>query len=335
MSIHASLNQQFYKKSTWIFLLIPFSIVFWLLITLRKILYRINIFKIYELQVPLVIVGNITIGGTGKTPLIIFLAQKLAEKKLNVGIISRGYKSKKNYPREVTNNSDYLEVGDEPLLIKKNLNIPVFVGKNRVQTAKKLLEEYEKIDVILSDDGLQNYALHRDFELAVVDGDRYFGNNFLLPAGPLREPVSRLENVDAVVVNGEKNKITKYKTMTCHYSNIIFNIHNLGKKTLKSLVGSDIIVMTAIGNPDRLLNYLRTLKLQFKSITFNDHHHFQQNDFKAYKNNLILMTEKDAIKCESIEHNNIWYLPINVRIDEKIINNMLKKLKLKHGSKLT
>ena len=326
MSFHEKINHQFYEKPSWVYLLVPFSIIFGMLLSFRKHCYQWKFFKTYKLKVPVVVVGNITLGGTGKTPLILHLAEELIKKKLRVGVISRGYKSSKKFPREVRVDSDFREVGDEPLLIKRRLNIPVFVGINRVKTGELLMQK-NKVDIILSDDGLQYYALHRDYEFIVVDGVRKFGNKFLLPAGPLREPLRRLKTADSILLNSIKVKNKEYGLIQTHYSSLIKNIHTSKTKTLRSIKNIEIVVVTAIGNPDRFFDYLKSLNLKFDSIVFNDHHAFCQNDFNFYHDKLILMTEKDAVKCQTIKHDNIWYLPISVKIGSRIFNNMLMKIK--------
>ena len=189
------MNNIWYKKNIFQYLLFPFLLIYRVIIFIRYYLYKKNIFKSYKINAPVIVVGNISVGGTGKTPLVIALVNELKENGFFPGVISRGYggKSKKS-PIFVDQNSDPNLVGDEAILIAKKTDVPVVVGANRVDDAKKLLEM--KCNVVISDDGLQHYALNTDVEIAVVDGERQFGNGFMLPAGPLREKESRLKEVD-------------------------------------------------------------------------------------------------------------------------------------------
>ena len=188
-SIHEILNNQYYKKSSWILILLPLSFIYFLIISLRAWAYKTGIFKSIKLDVPVVIIGNITIGGAGKTPLVIWVLEKLIKIGMKPGLICRGYNSNANYPQEVFTDSEVSDVGDEALMVKfrfekNNINIPIFVGKKKVQVGRALLESYPDINILISDDGLQHYELYRDFEIVVVDGARQFGNEFLIPAGP-------------------------------------------------------------------------------------------------------------------------------------------------------
>jgi len=203
------LQKEWAKRSVWQFLLLPISWFFLVLITIRCLLYRLGVFKTTTLPVPVIIVGNINIGGTGKTPVVIWLVEQLRLQGLNPGVISRGYtvsKTQHHLPQEVLATSSPHVVGDEPLMLATRLKCPLFVCKRRVLAAKALLENYPACDVLISDDGLQHYALARQFEIVVVDADKAFGNQRLLPAGPLREPMSRLDFVNAILVNGAETQ---------------------------------------------------------------------------------------------------------------------------------
>ena len=194
------LQKQWKGYSIWHLFLLPLSIIFFLLSSARKQLFRLAILKSYKLPVPVIIVGNISVGGTGKTPLVIWLANQLKQKGFKPGIVSRGYGGSANDVMEVFAQSVPNEVGDEPLVIAKHQDGPVFVGLDRVNAAVALLQEHPEVNVIISDDGLQHYRLQRDIEIAVVDAQRGLGNTLLLPAGPLREAKSRLNKVDAIVM---------------------------------------------------------------------------------------------------------------------------------------
>tara|TARA_B100000035_G_scaffold315484_1_gene336980 strand:- start:35917 stop:36918 length:1002 start_codon:yes stop_codon:yes gene_type:complete len=329
--IEKFITDQHYKRLTWGVIFVPLSYCFFVLLSIRKFLYKIQIFKSNRLNIPVIIIGNITLGGTGKTPIIMSLTNAFKKRKLNVGIIARGYKSKFSHAREVFVSSDYLDVGDEPLLLKQKLQCPVYVGVNRYETAKNLLNKYPNTDLILSDDGLQHYALSRDFEIIVVDGLRYFGNQFLTPAGPLREPLNRLENTDMVIVTNPSLSKKKFSNAFYVYEkNEKFLISNNKKKdiTCENLKGEQVIAMTGIGNPEKFFKKLELKKLSFKKKIFPDHYEFKQKDFDQFEDKKIIMTEKDAIKCNKIKHNNIWVLPLTLSIDTSMINKILQKVGL-------
>ena len=336
--IHEILNKQYYKKSSWIFILIPLSFIYFIIIFCRSLAYKTGILKSIKLDVPVVIVGNITIGGTGKTPLVIWLLEKLMKIGKKPGLICSGYNSYTKSPQEVSVDSEVSNVGDEALMIKlhfqkrHNIDIPVFVGKKKVQVGQMLLKSYPDIDILISDDGLQHYELKRDFEIAVVDGDRKFGNGFLLPAGPLREFTNRLSTIDALVINGStenmlaEKKILIYK-MSC-FGGILENcLHNNRVSNLDAIEG-DIVAITGIGNPERFFEQLKAAGLKFRKVIFNDHHLFTESDFKEYDDMNIIMTEKDAIKCKNFAQDNFWCLPIQTDVDEKLLTKLINKLRI-------
>jgi len=277
-----------------------------------------------------VIVGNITLGGTGKTPLVIHLANELKKNGYHPGIVTRGYGSKVIGAAEVNPKSNTDEVGDEPILIQKRTRVPVFVSKDRVMAAKALIKKYKKIDIILSDDGIQHYRLMRDVEVIVIDGTRKFGNGYLLPAGPLRESKRKLKAVDAIVCNGKKviddSYLMKYK------SDFLINLKTKKKIPLNKLRLNNLHAIAGIGNPDRFFNYLKVSGMVFDSSTYQDHYRFTKKDFKVMNDKNIIMTEKDAVKCEKFARDNFWYLPVVVEIDSKFTDFILNKMKnIIHG----
>ena len=278
----------------------------------------------------MIVVGNITSGGTGKTPLIIYLANELKKNGYRPGIISRGYGSKTEGVMEVSQKSDVAEAGDEPMLIQKHTHLPVFVSKDRVLAAKALVKKYAKTDVILSDDGIQHYRLRRDLEVLVIDGTRKFGNGYLLPAGPLREFRSKLKTVDAIVCNHKKvidgSYLMKYK------GHLLINLKTNKKIHLNNLSLKNIHAIAGIGNPDRFFDYLKTYNILFSSSVFQDHYKFSKKDFRDMNDKNIIMTEKDAVKCQKFSRNNFWYLPVIAEVDSKFTNVILKKLRyINHG----
>jgi len=319
-------NDQFYKKISLTLILFPLSYFFFLIIVIRKYLYQFDILKKYKLSVPVVIVGNITLGGTGKTSLILKIIEELKKQEIFVGVISRGYGAKKKYPQEVFVNSKVEDVGDEPLLLKQKFDVPIFIGKDKASVGNLLIDQYPNVQLILSDDGLQHYKLQRDYEICIIDGERGFGNNLLLPSGPLREPKTRLDECNSIIINGQNDDFDYDYLMTYKNPNFIMNKKNQ-KIKFEDLKDKDIFIMSAIGNPNRLIKFFRTFDFNFKYKFFNDHYFFKQSDFDGLEKKLIIMTEKDIVKCEKINHDNIWYLPVSVEIDEGFINEISKLTK--------
>ena len=330
MTPSETLTKIHYSKSLVSLLLLPLSAVFLLISFIRKTLYQFNFLKSFKLKIPVIVIGNITSGGTGKTPLIIYLANELKKNGYRPGIISRGYGSKSEGVMEVSQKSDVAEAGDEPMLIQKHTHLPVFVSKDRVLAAKALVKKYAKTDVILSDDGIQHYRLRRDLEVLVIDGTRKFGNGYLLPAGPLREFRSKLKTVDAIVCNHKKvidgSYLMKYK------GHLLINLKTNKKIHLNNLSLKNIHAIAGIGNPDRFFDYLKTYNILFSSSVFQDHYKFSKKDFRDMNDKNIIMTEKDAVKCQQFSRNNFWYLPVIAEVDSKFTDVILKKLRyINHG----
>ena len=324
LSIDQIFNNQYYKKSNWIYLFVPLSIFFYCISSLKKYLYKNEFLKTIKIKVPVLIIGNITLGGTGKTPLALDLIEKFLKKGLKPAIISRGYRGSASNITEVYESSDVSAVGDEALLIKTKSKIPVFIGKDRVSGAKILLKKYPETSIIISDDGLQHHRLERDYEIIVVDSQRQFGNGLIFPAGPLREGISRLKQVDAVVYKGVNNNSNFYqmKYITKHFKNLLTN----KKAILKDIKDKKIVAITAIGNPESFFSTLEGYDLKFKKVIFNDHYLFDKNDFIKYADYNIVMTEKDAIKCKKFATKNFWVLPLETKVDERLFRNILKKV---------
>jgi len=324
MPIDQVFNNQYYKKSNWIYLLIPFSFVFYGINILRNYLYRNGLLKSIKVEVPVLIIGNITLGGTGKTPLALNLISQFLNEGLNPALISRGYGGSAKDITEVLESTNVRIAGDEALLVKTKSKIPVFVGKDRASVAKILLKKYPKTSIIISDDGLQHHRLARDYEVIVVDSQRKFGNGFIFPAGPLRESRSRLNLVDAIVYKGTSNnpKFYQMKYITKHFKNLITS----KKIIFEGIQEKKIVAITAIGNPESFFSTLEGYNLEFKKVIYNDHYLFNKNDFIKYADYNIVMTEKDAIKCKKFATNNFWVLPLETKVDERLFRNILKKV---------
>ncbi|MSP86655.1 MAG: tetraacyldisaccharide 4'-kinase [Methylotenera sp.] len=314
---------QWASFTLWHILLIPLAWFFCAAIYLRRFLYRMAWLKTTRLSVPVIIVGNISVGGTGKTPLVIWLAEQLQFAGFKPGIISRGYKGTSKQATAVLANSNPQQVGDEPVLIAKRSHCPVTVGADRVAAGQALLQANPQCNVIISDDGLQHYALQRDIELALVDSNRQFINQYLLPAGPLRERISRLQSVDALVDSGSDENFRSYLQETLNP--VLFSMQLQGVM-FESLVGlqvgqpasyfsnKNLVAMTGIGNPERFFKQLSGLGLQFESKIFADHHAFSTEDLAQFAHKTILMTEKDAVKCLAFAPADAWYLPVSATV---------------------
>ena len=287
----------------------------------------------YRAPVPVIVVGNITAGGTGKTPVVIALSHFLQGQGINVGIISRGYGGKSPvWPVEVNKNSDAMLVGDEPRLIAQYTQSPMFVGPNRKADIEVLLKHYPDIDVILSDDGMQHYAMARDIEIAVIDGQRLFGNKKLMPAGPLREPISRLNDVDIQVINGGTGDIREIVNNGQQYlmqlkpSHVYSLKDEKNRKKLSDFAGQQINVIAGIGNPQRFFDMLISQRIEVIAHEFEDHHQFIQSDLEFDDNLPIIMTEKDAVKCVNFNLAHCWVVAVDAEFSEAFYDKVLSLL---------
>jgi len=331
------IQKQWKGYSIWHLVLLPLSFIFFLLSISRKHLFRLGILRRYKLPVPVIVVGNISVGGTGKTPLVIWLAEQLKINGLKPGIVSRGYGGSANYVTQVFANDLASHVGDEPLLIAKREICPIFVCNNRVDAGAALLKAHPKVNVIISDDGLQHYSLQRDIEIATVDGERAFGNELLLPSGPLREIKSRLNTVDAIVMtNAHQQSSIKTKFLPSVFemklSGDTFVSLFDGKTQQKSnyFDHKKLVAIAGIGNPKRFFDGLTKMGLVFERKSFADHYAFTPQDLLPFVGKTILMTEKDAVKCSQFAKGNtqfdIWMLPVSANIDDGLNEFVLQKL---------
>lgn len=323
------LQHHWYRLSPLHFLLIPLSLVFRALAALRRALYRGGLLASVRLPVPVVIVGNISVGGTGKTPLTLWLAQQLIEEGWHPGIVSRGYTrtsgQKKKTLHEVTSDDSADEVGDEPLLMAQRALCPVWTGRDRPAAAQALLDAHPECDIILSDDGLQHYRLQRDAEIVVVDGARRFGNGLLLPAGPLREPVSRLQEVEAVVVNGGEVHGDEFAMRL--EGTRFFNLLNPERVvSAAEFAGQRLHAIAGIGHPQRFFAHLDHLGLSAQRHAFPDHHRYTASDIAFDDADAILMTEKDAVKCAPFATERCWVLRVDAQVSPALTRLILKKV---------
>ncbi len=315
--------------------LVPVSWLFCAAVNLRKQAYQRGLLKVHQVQVPVIIVGNLTVGGTGKTPLVIWLAQFLKQHGYKPGIVSRGYKGRaQTWPQPVYPNSDPHLVGDEPILIARHTGCPIAAAPHRVQAVQHLLEQYD-CNLIISDDGLQHYALHRNLEIAVIDDIRRYGNHRCLPAGPLREPLSRLTQIHFIVTKGaalEHEFSMQYDLKPLHS----LTNDNL-TQPLSALRGQTVHAVAGIGHPARFFNRLRDHGLKLRCHEFPDHHYYTATDIQFEDNLPVIMTEKDAVKCQPFAGPQHWYLPIEARLPNDFGKQLLDKLnqlkKLRYGQK--
>jgi len=273
--------------------------------------------KAQKIAVPVIVVGNITLGGTGKTPLILWLIEYLQKKGLKVGVISRGYKAKPPYLPYLVKAQDLpLIAGDEPLLIAKT-GVPIVISPNRVQAAQFLLSQ-TKFDLIISDDGLQHYALERDLELVLIDAERSLGNGHCLPCGPLREPKARLNQVHAVIYNGAAQNSHQF-TMQLE-PQFFINLKTRQQVPLNYFgANAQIHAVAGIGNPERFFASLESLNLRPIFHPLPDHANFSANDFNFNDELPIIMTAKDAVKCYKFAHPKMWYLQVKTKPCAKFI----------------
>ena len=306
--------------------LLPLSLLFRALVWLRRNLYRIGLFRSFRLPVPVIVVGNITVGGTGKTPLVIWLADFLRQAGYRPGIVTRGYRGiSPVWPVSVTTQTFASQVGDEAVLLARRSGCPVMAGADRADCARRLLAE--GCNVIVSDDGLQHYRLCRDIEIAVIDGERRFGNGLLLPAGPLREPVARLESVPLRVSNGTPQPGELGMTLAPAG---IYNLDNPDLRALPEQFSSmPVHAVAGIGNPERFFATLRGRGLTVIPHPFPDHHAFQAGDLDFGDKLPLILTEKDAVKCEHFAKTHYWVLAVDARPDARLGEQILQRLKEK------
>jgi len=321
-----NLTRHWYHNGPTAFFLWPFSWLYCGIAAFRRKRLSAQQARI-KLNVPIIVVGNISVGGTGKTPMVIWLAGLLQQEGYHPGIVSRGYGGKTGViPTLVTAASDTKIVGDEAVLIARRTHCPMWVGRDRVFTIQKLLEFHQGINVIISDDGLQHYRMPRDIEIAMIDGARRFGNELCLPAGPLREPVARLKEVDFRVVTGSLADDLEY-TMELN-GDEIYNLRSSGKQlSLGSLQDVPVHAVAGIGNPSRFFMRLEHAGLKVTRHHFPDHHVYQPEDLEFGDKRMIVMTEKDAVKCSVFADQRFWYLPVKARPERRYARDFLNRLR--------
>jgi tetraacyldisaccharide 4'-kinase len=311
-----------YRRGAIAWLLWPASLAFGIGVALRLLLYRFGVCKSAHPGIPVIVVGNLTVGGSGKTPLVIWIAEFLKSQGRSPAIIARGYGAKLREPRAATIASEAAEVGDEPVVLARRSGCPVWVGPNRVDVAVALRAQHPEVDVLVLDDGLQHYRMRRDIEIAVVDA-RGFGNGFLLPAGPLREPRLRLRTVDAVVAHGAR--VAGY-AMKLEGEELHRMSDARERRPLKSFAGQKVHAAAGIGDPNRFFLHLASAGLKVIPHPFPDHHPFSVRELEFDDGLPVILTEKDAVKLRSRARPEWWVLPVSARLDTRFGAWLLGKL---------
>ena len=327
-------------KPLWLWFLLPITLLFATIAFLRRVVFRRGWIKTEQLPVPVIVVGNITVGGTGKTPFTIYLVKLLKSLGFTPGIVSRGYGAKESeanpFPRYVNEIEDVELTGDEPKLLAMRTQVPVFIDSNRVRAVKSLVEK-AGVNIVISDDGLQHYKMDRALEIALVDGDRKFGNGLLLPMGPLREPISRLQTVDFTIINSGFTDGVKSR------HNSLIPDYSLRANTLHSFTGDSISIddelrnvhlVSGIGNPLRFEKTAKQAGLNVVStLWYPDHHKFVESDFATLQTldkdtDIVVMTEKDAVKCSSYAQEHWYILPIEAVISDSLESLLKERITL-------
>ena len=303
---------------------LPLAWLYGLVMNVRKVLYEWGWLPSYRIGRPVVVVGNLTVGGTGKTPLVAWLAEQLKARGFRVGIVSRGYGSDSKAPRVIQPDTPWTESGDEPLLLRRRTGCDVVVARDRVEGAKLLMER--GADVILTDDGLQHLRLARDVEIVVVDGARGFGNGHRFPYGPLREMPSRAASANLVVINGTPKhpslaRLPRPKDlapvqMTLMPGRVLPVGGTRADRSLESFRGQRVHAVAGIGNPARFFEDLRARGLEIDEHPFTDHHAFVPSDLAFADDRPVLMTEKDAVKCRGFADARMWYVPVTAHFSD-------------------
>ncbi|HSR63061.1 MAG TPA: tetraacyldisaccharide 4'-kinase [Gammaproteobacteria bacterium] len=323
----AFIDRLWYGKEPLSTFLAPLGWIYFLLMSLRRIAYQAGVFPVRRINVPVIVVGNLTPGGNGKTPLVIWLAAWLKQHGFHPGIVSRGYGgAATHWPQQVRPDSDPVMCGDEPVLLAQRSGCPVAAAPDRYAAAVGLLET-AYCDIIISDDGLQHLALARDIEIVVIDAERRFGNGRCLPAGPLREPASRIKSVDLVVCNGNPRRGEFEMRLVA--GDLVLLSDPSRRLDSNKLDNKSVHAVAGIGNPDRFFQMLRKLGLQPIEHVFPDHYRFSSADIRFNDGLPVIMTEKDAVKCRDFADERHWYLAIDVNMSdifEHRLSILLKEL---------
>jgi tetraacyldisaccharide 4'-kinase len=312
MSVQSWLNHVWYERAAPPWWLVPPSLAYGAVVAMRRLSYSRRLRRSVRLACPIVVVGNLSVGGTGKTPLVCWLVTHLRERGYRPGIVTRGYGGSSRDVRRISEADDAYIVGDESILLARRTGEPVAIGRDRPAAAQLLVSG--GCDVIVSDDGLQHYALARDCEVMVIDGDRRFGNGWLLPAGPLREAPGRLKAADAVVVNGGRPLLPGALSMRLEAKHAVA-LRGGAVRPLRTFSGMAVHAVAGIGNPERFFNMLRSLGIEVCGHSLDDHARLTRRDIDFGDGKSVLMTEKDAVKCAEFAGDRHWYVPVTACFD--------------------
>lgn len=322
------LHDKWHKGHPLLGLLLPLSWLFGGAVRYRRRAFKIGRKPVWRAPVPVIVVGNVTVGGTGKTPLTKALVEKLQAAGWTPGIVSRGYGGITEYPHIVTAEASPAEVGDEPVFLARRTGVPVVVDPNRPSAVQHLLRNFPEVNVIVSDDGLQHYALGRDIEIVMIDGQRGLGSGWLLPAGPLREPASRIAEADFVVLNGPwlagGEMPIGAATMVLEPGKLQ-PVNPLDKDRPLPTLGP-VHAVAGIGHPPRFFEMLASMGYGPEPHAFPDHHAYQANDLRFTPSLPIIMTEKDAVKCARFAPTDSWYVPVEANLPDWFWDNVLALL---------
>lgn len=302
--------------------LLPAAWLFRVAVSLRRHAFRRGWLSSHAVPVPVVVIGNITVGGAGKTPLTLWVIERLRHAGLRPGVVSRGYGRSAKAPQAVSAGSSAAEVGDEPVLLAQRSGCPMVVGADRVAAIGQLLEVAD-VDVVICDDGLQHYRLRRDVEIVVVDGRRGLGNGRLLPAGPLREPSSRLREADVVIYNGGGHAGQRMRLLPDAAQSLADPSRT---RPLSAFSGTECHAVAGIGDPQRFFDMLTGFGLRIIPHAFADHHPYQGSDIDFGDDRPVLMTEKDAVKCRAFAGQNHWFIPVTAELETLAGKSVCKAL---------
>ena len=314
--------RHWYRRGALAWLLWPASLVFGFLVFIRRTLYRVRLLKSVHPGIPVIVVGNLVAGGSGKTPLVLWMAEFLKSKGWSPAIVSRGYGVRLDAPRAATLAANAAEVGDEPILLARRSGCPVWVGPDRPRVIEALRAQHPEVDLLILDDGLQHYRLRRDLEIAVVDA-RAFGNGFLLPAGPLREPPSRLRSLAAVV--SHESPVKGY-AMQLEGETLHRMTDARERRSVREFAGEKVHAVAGIGHPNRFFLHLARLGVTPVPHPFPDHHPLRAADLEFGDQAPVLLTEKDAVKLRHAARPNWWVLPVTARLDPAFGDWLLGKV---------
>lgn len=343
------LQREWERRGGGALIFLPLALAYSAIVALRRILYRHRVLRSWRADVPVIVVGNITAGGTGKTPLVLAIVDILRRHGWNPGVVARGYgrvPSREQDPsgvvRVLPDVATPEHFGDEPVLIARRSQVPVYISPDRPAAARALLADHPEVNVLVSDDGLQHYALGRDIEIAVVDGERRFGNGLPLPSGPMREPLERLHGVDAVVMNGGGAAAVEgvphfaMKLASERFVALLQGRHMPPEEFALHTRGQRVVAIAGIGNPPRFFDHLASLGVAARTIAFPDHHAYQASDLRLPDADVIVMTEKDAVKCAAFADARMWLMRVEASLPGAFTDLLLTRVaaarRSAHGS---